>query len=152
MSYEELAQKIASEPVEKTTYKEFVENAFKKNGTTKINTLMPANIPGFVDTFKQRVNRKFGNIDTGEINMRSVTDTLAAIPGKSLLSPTELDALKLYHFPMLYEHFQKLKTANLLSDVSDERLFASHPFFKLFEKTEDGFRAIVPIRDYRDVE
>ena len=105
-----------------------------------------------MSVFMNRVNKRFGNVETGEINMRAVTDSLAAIPGKSTLSSTELDALKLYHFPMLYEHFQKLKTANLLSDVSDERLFASHPFFKLFEKTEDGFRAIVPIRDYRDIE
>lgn len=151
MTYEELAQKISSEPV-RATYKEFVESTFKKNGTVRVDSIMPADAPGFITPFMTRVNRKFGNIDTGEINMRSVTDTLSAIPGKSTISSTELDALKLYHFPMLYEHFQKLKTANLLSDVSDEKLFASHPFFKLFEKTEDWFRAIVPIRDYKDVD
>jgi len=151
MSYEELAQKISVEPIT-STYKEFMEGAFKKNGTVQVDTLMPADMPGFISGFMNRVNKRFGNVETVEINMRSVTDSLASIPGKATLSSTELDALKLYHFPMLYEHFQKLKTANLLADVSDERLFASHPFFKLFEKTEDGFRAIVPIRDYRDIE
>lgn len=155
LSYEELAQKINFEPV-KSTYKEFMDSSFKKTGNVGLDTLLPGweETYDFMNGFTNRLIKAFGNKDTGEISMSRVAEAVKNLNGRQTgFTAVELDALKLLHFPMLYEHFQKLKLANLARDVSDEKLFTSHPFFRLFEKMEDGtFKARIPIRDYRDID
>lgn len=154
MSYEELAQKISFEPIQ-STYKEFMDNSFKKTGNVRLNTLLPGwETYDFMSWFTTRLIKTFGNKDTGEINMARLAESVRNLNGRQTgFTAADLDALKLLHLPMLFEHFQKLKLANLSRDVSDEKLFTSHPFFRLFEKTDDGtFNAKVNIADYRDIE
>lgn len=154
LSYEELAAKINFEPVQ-STYKDFMDSSFKKIWNVSMDTLLPGWVTyDFINNFAKRFVKNFGNVETGEISMTTVVNTIKNLQGKQKgLTAQELDALKLLHFPMLFEHFQRLKLANLYRDVSDEKLFASHPFFKLFEKTEDEtFKTKIPVRDYRDLE
>lgn len=142
-TYEEMAKQLKKLD-EPTSYSSYLAKKIDQDfmDVHVIDTLLPQNWDEFVVSLRAKIIKHFWDEETWVVDLAQIKQIVDDIPSKKYLTDKELDALKFYHLWSTYTDFERLKQITLTRDVSDKKLFQSHPFFSLFTKDTENNRWI----------